>query len=77
MVLLARAVVKRPDLLLLDEPCQGLDLRHRALFLKMVDGLIRHSRTTVIFVTHRMDEIPREIRRTLRLKNGCVETRQS
>lgn len=75
MVLLARAVVKKPDLLLLDEPCQGLDLKHRTLFLELVDRLIKGGPTTVVLVTHRKDEIPAEIRRTLQLKNGRVAGR--
>jgi len=72
MVLLARAVVNSPDLILLDEPCQGLDLRHRRMFLELVDSLMQSGSTTVVFVTHRKDEIPSAIRRTLRLKNGRV-----
>ncbi len=70
MVLLARAVVRKPDLILLDEPCQGLDLEHRSIFLELVDRLIKRGDTTVVFVTHRQDEIPKEIHRTLRLKDG-------
>lgn len=65
MTLLARALVKSPDLLVLDEPCQGLDAAHRARIVRTVEGLLRH--TTVIFVTHRRDEIPPGIARVLRL----------
>lgn len=65
MTLLARALVKGPDLLVLDEPCQGLDAAHRARFIRTVAALLRH--TTVIYVTHRRDEIPAEINRVLRL----------
>lgn len=65
MTLLARALVKGPDLLVLDEPCQGLDSAHRARFIQTVEALLRHS--TVIYVTHRRDEIPRGINRALRL----------
>jgi len=67
MVLLARALVKTPALLLLDEPCQGLDSQHRKLFIQTVDRLIRRQEVTAIYVTHRSDEIPRSIRCVLRL----------
>jgi molybdate transport system ATP-binding protein len=67
MVLLARALVKGPQLLLLDEPCQGLDPPHRRLFVKAVDDLIRDGAVTAVYVTHREDEIPPSIRRVLRL----------
>ncbi|HYG34754.1 MAG TPA: ATP-binding cassette domain-containing protein, partial [Clostridia bacterium] len=71
MVLLARALVKKPRLLILDEPCQGLDVTHRKLFVDMVDALIRDEAVTVLYVTHRLDEIPRSIQRVLRLPVGA------
>ena len=67
MVLLARALVKNPRLLILDEPCQGLDAAHRNLFVRAVDALIRAGAVTAIYVTHRHDEIPPSIKRVLRL----------
>jgi molybdate transport system ATP-binding protein len=67
MVLLARALVKNPCLLILDEPCQGLDQAHRDLFVREVDALIRAGTATAIYVTHRSEEIPRSIKRVLRL----------
>jgi molybdate transport system ATP-binding protein len=68
MVLLARALVKRPRLLLLDEPCQGLDAEYRALFIRTVDDLLRSGSITAVYVTHRPEEIPPSIRRILRLE---------
>ena len=70
MTLLARALVKSPDLLVLDEPCQGLDAIHRARFVKIVAALVRH--TTVIYVTHRRAEIPPGIDNVLRLGQTTV-----
>jgi molybdate transport system ATP-binding protein len=67
MVLLARALVKQPLLLILDEPCQGLDSAHRDSFVRAVDALIRARAVTAIYVTHRPDEIPPSITRVLRL----------
>ena len=69
MVLLARALVKKPRLLILDEPCQGLDSAHRKLFIYAVDALIRTWTATVAYVTHPQDEIPLSIHRVLRLRN--------
>ena len=68
MVLLARALVKRPRLLILDEPCQGLDWQHRDLFVRVVDELLRNGNETAIYVTHRREEIPPSIKRVLKLR---------
>jgi molybdate transport system ATP-binding protein len=67
MALLARALVKRPRLLILDEPCQGLDSARRTAFIQTVDRLILSRTVTVLYVTHRPDELPRSIRKVLRL----------
>jgi molybdate transport system ATP-binding protein len=67
IVLLLRALVKTPKLLILDEPCQGLDDAHRNSFVKAVDAAIRSKTTTVIYVTHRPDELPPSIKQELRL----------
>lgn len=76
MVLLARALVKAPRLLLLDEPCQGLDLAHRELLISTVDNLLRAGSLTAIYVTHRPDEIPPSITRTFNLPEGRAVARR-
>ena len=71
LLLLARALVKAPRLLILDEPCQGLDRAHRTAFIAEVDRRIRQG-VTVLYVTHQRGEIPPSIRRILRLGGGCA-----
>ena len=59
LVLLARAMVKQPELLILDEPCQGLDDVNREMVLKLVDHLGKRGRTQILYVTHHPeDDIP-------------------
>lgn len=78
MVLLARAVVKKPKLLILDEPCQGLDAAHRRVVLATVDRVITQTGATLIFVTHHAKEMPRCVSHVLQLKSERLvkETRR-
>jgi molybdate transport system ATP-binding protein len=58
MVLLARSMVKMPPILILDEPCQGLDRINRSRILDAIDVIGGHSQTNILYVTHYPDEIP-------------------
>jgi molybdate transport system ATP-binding protein len=72
MVLLARALVKQPLLLILDEPCQGLDANHRRQILQTVDALGRRRQTSIIYVTHEPDELPPVINHAIQLDKGKI-----
>jgi len=56
LVIIARALIKQPPLLILDEPTQGLDDLNRQLILAFIEKLAALKRTTVLFVSHRQDE---------------------
>ena len=68
-VLIARALVTRPEALLLDEPTTGLDLVARHRFIESVRRLASDG-TTVLLVTHHVDEIFPEMHRVLLLDRG-------
>jgi len=52
LVLIARAVVKLPMILILDEPCQGLDNHNRDKVLALMDYIAANSKTHLLFVSH-------------------------
>jgi iron complex transport system ATP-binding protein len=70
-VLIARALVPRPEALVLDEPTTGLDIAARAAFLNTIGELARAG-ITIILVTHHVEEIIPEIKSAILLKAGKV-----
>ena len=75
MALIARALVKDPLMLILDEPCAGLDETHRRAVLNLVNAIGTQMNTTILLVTHHEDEIPPCISHVLRLRKGRIERR--
>jgi molybdate transport system ATP-binding protein len=57
LVLLARAFVKEPDLLILDEPLHGLDDENRRMVKALVDQYCENPMVTLIYVTHYQEEL--------------------
>jgi iron complex transport system ATP-binding protein len=70
-VLIARALVHHPQVLVLDEPTTGLDLVARGEFLHLIRRLAREG-TTLILVTHHVEEIIPEVGRVILLRDGRI-----
>lgn len=68
LVLLARAFVKEPDLLILDEPLHGLDDENRRMVKALVDQYCENPIVTLIYVTHYQEELPKCIDHSLFLE---------
>jgi molybdate transport system ATP-binding protein len=69
LVLIARAIIKRPALLILDEPCQGLDEVNRRTILNLIDHIGNSSGTTLIYVSHHATDQISCIQRTLKMES--------
>ena len=70
MILLARTLIKNPPLLILDEPCQGLDYKQSVEFVSLIDHICLHSKRTLIYVSHDESAIPSCIQKVLQLEKG-------
>ncbi|HUH37808.1 MAG TPA: ATP-binding cassette domain-containing protein, partial [Spongiibacteraceae bacterium] len=67
LALVARAMVKAPRFLVLDEPCLGLDTQHRADVLSLADHIAASGHTQLLYVSHSAGEAPRAINQWLDL----------
>ncbi len=67
LVLLARTMIKNPDLLILDEPLHGLDAVNKARARKIISHYCAQPQRTLIYVTHNFDEIPGNIDKSLKI----------
>lgn len=56
-VLMLRALINKPSLLILDEPCMALDIGAREDLLENIEKLIRSQNVTTVYVTHHIEEI--------------------
>ena len=71
--LLARAFMNSPSLLILDEPCSGLDIRAREIFLKSLEENSKNiNAIPFIYVTHQIEEIIASISHVAILDNGKI-----
>lgn len=70
-LLLARAIIHQPEVLVLDEPARALDLRACYQLIGMIRELCQDG-VTVVQVTHRIDTIVPEMKRLVLLQDGSV-----
>lgn len=75
LVLIARAMIKSPELLILDEPCQGLDRANREMVLALMEGIGEMAGTGMIYVTHHETEMIPCIQYVLKLGKGVGSVR--
>jgi len=73
-ILLARAFLNKPELLILDEPCSGLDLLSRDYVLNTLQDIIENTDCGIIYVTHHVDEILPSFTHAILLKNKSVHS---
>lgn len=71
-VLIARALIGNPEILILDEPCSGLDVTARDRMLNTVEALAIQGQMTIIYVTHYAEEVLDCFENALLLRKGKI-----
>lgn len=69
-VMLARSIIRKPELLILDEPCSGLDVNITKELYSILDKLHKENGITIIMATHDFDEI-----KTMNVRVVCMATK--
>ena len=70
MVLIARAIAVQPRLLIVDEPMQGLDSHNRRKVLGLVELICQATDTSLVYITHHMEELLPCITHVMHLQEG-------
>ena len=74
-VLIARALISSPKLLIMDEPCAGLDIFSKELILSSIQRITAHSTSpTLLYVSHHTEEILPVFTHTLLLRQGEIHS---
>lgn len=71
-VMIARAIVNDPDILLLDEPTVGVDEKSKRDFLKLLAHLNNKHKISILMISHEMDIVREFSKRQIRIKNGRI-----
>ncbi|MBO9618380.1 MAG: ATP-binding cassette domain-containing protein [Niabella sp.] len=72
LVLIARALVKDPLLLTLDEPCLGLDNNQAQMVLQLLERIHQETGMTLLFISHYDEEVPPCVKHVLELNKGVA-----
>lgn len=71
-VMIARAMVNNPEVLLLDEPTVGVDEKSKRDFLKLLAHLNDKHKISILMISHEMDVVREFSKREIRIKNGRI-----
>ena len=72
-VLIARAMISQPKMLILDEPTNALDMGNRAIVVKILNKLRKQKNPpAIVIISHHLDELPKSLDYAVLLKSGKI-----
>lgn len=71
-VMIARAMVNNPDILILDEPTVGIDKKSKEDFLDLLVHLNTHHKISILMITHEMEILGDYVDKVFKLKDGAI-----
>ncbi|MDZ7402250.1 MAG: ABC transporter ATP-binding protein [candidate division KSB1 bacterium] len=71
--LIARALAAEPDILILDEPTEGLDLNSQLSIMELIRHFHEEHQLTVVLVSHHLNVVANYVRRIALLDQGCFQ----
>lgn len=71
-VMIARALVNNPDILILDEPTVGIDQKSKENFLDLLVHLNTHHNISILMITHEMEILGDYVDKVFKLKDGVI-----
>lgn len=71
-VMIARALVNRPDLVILDEPSAGIDAESQARFRESLVHMVAEHRAAILLVSHELSAVATDLNRLLVLRRGRI-----
>lgn len=71
-VMIARAMVNNPDILILDEPTVGIDQKSKEDFLDLLVHLNTHHNISILMITHEMEILGDYVDKVFKLKDGVI-----
>lgn len=72
-VMIARALVSNPDIIILDEPTVGIDSKSKDEFLKLLSHLNKTHDKTILIISHEMEIVKKYVTRIVRIDNKRIE----
>ncbi len=72
-IMIARAIVKNPEIIILDEPTVGIDQSSKESFFEFISKINIEKKVTILMITHELEDVRKHMNKLFTLENGVIE----